>query len=127
MNADGNSLPYEGYIEVEIQIKNGLPKAENRNCLLLVVPDTKYSKKTPVILGTNVLQEILSDCQDKNGDQFLQKTKMYTPWYLSLRTIVLREREWKRNPRIAIVRSAIPHKILLKPNQCINIKGYLDK
>ena len=28
--ADGNSLPYEGYIEVELQIKNGLPKAENR-------------------------------------------------------------------------------------------------
>ena len=50
--AGGQKLPYSGYIEVDV----GVPGLCNPiSCLLLVVPDTRYAKTVPIILGTNVL------------------------------------------------------------------------
>jgi len=46
------------------------------------------------------------------GSQFLQKAKLQVPWYLSFRSLVLTEKELKKNnDRIAIVRSARPYRI----------------
>ena len=44
--ADGENLPYTGYIETEINVENGLPTSKPLPCLLLVTPDTKYSART---------------------------------------------------------------------------------
>ena len=60
--ADGNNLPYTGYIEVEISTGEDLPKANSHTCLLLATPDTKLSERTPVILCTNILNELLNEC-----------------------------------------------------------------
>lgn len=51
--ADGQPLPYLGYVEVELSV-GGVTGLEPKDCILLVVPDTQYSTTTPVILGTNV-------------------------------------------------------------------------
>ena len=126
--ADGQDLPYIGYIETEISIDKGLPGAKPLPCLLLVTPDTQYSKKTPVILGTNVLNELMKDCKNNFGEQFLQQAKLHTPWYLSFRTITIRNRELrKNNHRLAIIRCAADRKIIIHPNQSLEIAGYTDK
>ena len=77
--ADGSQLPYLGYIEADIKIPYGVSGSNEKRCLLLVVPETVYSKQIPIILGTNILQEYMSDCKQEFGQQFLQKAKLYTP------------------------------------------------
>ena len=126
--ADGQQLPYIGCIEAEINIEVGLGQAKPQPCIFLISPETKYLSQTPVILGTNILHTLLQDCKDTFGDLFLQKAKLNTPWYLSFRTITMRERTLKRNSnRLAIVRSAICDKVILKPNETKNIKAYADQ
>ena len=51
--AGGHQVPYLGYVEIqlysmEIQLKE-FP------ALMLIVPDTAYHQRIPVLLGTNVL------------------------------------------------------------------------
>jgi hypothetical protein len=41
--------------------------------LFLVSQENKYSTTTPVILGTNILMELLNDYKKQYGEQFLKK------------------------------------------------------
>ena len=53
--ASGHNIPYLGYVEVDI----GAPGHNvNVQAPVLVVPSTEYSKRVPVILGTNVLSAL---------------------------------------------------------------------
>lgn len=81
-----------------------------------------------MLIGTNILDEIAKDCKTQHGEQYLQKTNLQTPWYLSLRCLAIRQRELKKNKnRIAVVRCAETSKITIGPNQSLNVKGSLDK
>ena len=125
--ADGNKLPYLGYIEASLK-SPGISDCTEQFCLFLVVPDTNYNTQIPVLIGTNILDEILLDCKTLHGDRYLQKAQLQTPWYLSLRCLTIRQRELKRNKnRLAIIRCAETTRITIGPNQSVNIKGYLDK
>lgn len=125
--ADGSELPYLGLVEVELTT-DGVPDTSSQKCLFLVTPETKYSSKVPILIGTNILNEMLLDCKEKHGDTFLQKSKLKTPWFLSFRCIAIQKRELKKNnDRIAIVRSAELATRVLGPNQSIYIRGYTDK
>ena len=53
--AVGNSLPYLGYIEIEITWIEGIPSSKPTSCIFLVTPNTTYNARTPIILGTNIL------------------------------------------------------------------------
>lgn len=83
--ADGKKLNYLGFIQIELSVEQGLPNSSSLHCLFLVAPDTSYSSKTPVILGTNILSELSKECRDHYGPQFLQRASLHTPWYLSFR------------------------------------------
>ena len=116
--ADGKQLPYDGYLTVNLTITHGLLQATTRLCLFLITPDTKYSERTPIIIGTNILNIFYEECRQNFGEQYLQKADLHTPWYLSFRCLTLREKEIKKNKnRIAIVRSAEKQKIILGPNE----------
>ena len=62
--ADGNVLPYKGYIESSLKAC-GIPENQEQKCLLLVVPNTQYNNTTPILLGTNILTELRSECKGK--------------------------------------------------------------
>lgn len=125
--ADGKRLPYLGYIKTTVN-SSGIPECSEQFCLFLVVSDTSYNLKVPVLIGTNILDEIIKDCKTLHGDQFLQKANLQTPWYLSLRCLTIRQRELKKNKnRLAVVRCAETTKVTIGPNQSINVKGYLSK
>ena len=85
--------PYEGYIEVELKITIGLHDVKPLYCLFVFSLDAKYSVKKLVIIGTNILTELIKDCKNKFGEQYLQKANLHTPWFLSFRCIALRENE----------------------------------
>ena len=126
--ADGQPLPYRGYIEADLTVLDGVPNSSTTSCLFLVTPDTNYSSSTPVILGTNILDVLIQECQHNFGPQFLQRAALETPWYLAFRCLVLRDRELRKNGyQIAIIRSAEPQKIILGPNETLTIEGITDK
>ena len=62
--ADGRTLPYTGCIEATVK----LPFSEATvDTLLLVVPTTEYSKKVPIIIGTNIINRLKP--QVSEGDE----------------------------------------------------------
>ena len=83
--ADGNTLPYLGFIEVSITAIEGIPELTSVPCIFLVTPETNYSSQTPVLLGTNILNELKETCKIIHGQKCLQKGNLQTPWYLAFR------------------------------------------
>ena len=59
--AGDHTLPYIGYISVDVSV----PKlgTDSVGCLILVVPDTKYAESVPIILGTNILKPIMNNVE----------------------------------------------------------------
>ena len=51
--ADGNFMPYTGYMQAQIS-SVGIPSGHAQDCIFLVVPDTDYNKNIPLLIGTNV-------------------------------------------------------------------------
>lgn len=124
--ADGQSLPYLGFIEATIEVKDF---SENQYPgLYLVVPDSKYNTMVPILIGTNVLSTILDDTRSTYGDKFLQTANLRTEWYMTFRTMALRERELARNGnRLCIVKSAEHKTVTIPANGSVLLQGYMDK
>ena len=51
------SVPYEGYVEVRMQVPG--VAAFDLDVLMLVIPESEYSKRIPVTLGTLHIDEII--------------------------------------------------------------------
>ena len=74
------------------------------------------------------MDELLLHCKSKIGENFLQNAALHTSWYLAFRSIVIRERELRRNKnRLALIRSAEQKQITIPPNSSITIKGITAK
>ena len=126
--ADGQPLPYSGYISLDIQISGISSFPLLNDCLFLVVPQSNYNSNVPVLIGTNLLGIVMETTKDIYGYQFLQKADMHTPWYLSMRCLVMRERELSKNRNIlAFIKSAENRKITIPANSEVVVNGYLDK
>jgi len=123
--ADGQQLPYLGYIEVELTVPGDLRK---HPCILLVTSDSRYNHDVPLLLGTNILIDILSMVKQDYGERFLQVCRLTTPWYFTLRCLTLQEKELQKNSnRLGIIRSGETSNIIVPPNSYITMTGYLDK
>ena len=61
--ADGSFMPYTGYIQVQLS-SEGIPSDHVQYCIFLIVPDTDYSKNVQVLIGTNILDELLLHCKN---------------------------------------------------------------
>ena len=53
--ANGSRVPYHGYVELQLLVPGCLIDCDYIPALFLVVPDTSYNSKTPVLLGTQML------------------------------------------------------------------------
>ena len=67
------------------------------HCIFLVVPDTKYNYEVPVLIGTNVISVLLGMTENAHGPRYLQTAQLHTPWYLALRCLTIREKEFAKN------------------------------
>ena len=59
--ANGQEIPYIGYIEAEVKLPNSLVGII---VPLLVVKDTEYNKGVPAIVGTNIIRELSNTVED---------------------------------------------------------------
>lgn len=85
--ADGYQLPYEGYIEVDLNIlsKKGKTNTDTTlpNGIFFIVPDSKYNSVVPVSVGTNILASYINQLEHTYGDKYLQTAQLYTPVYMA--------------------------------------------
>ena len=70
-------VPYLGYVEAGIQLDG--ESSDVYDTLALVVPQTKYHYRTPVLIGTNLLQFCYADCISKFGSS-LDSWPVSSPW-----------------------------------------------
>ncbi len=130
--ADGNQLPYDGYIELDIQIVSAKGTTNQdttlQQCLFLVVPDSRYNSHVPILIGTNILASFIQLLENRYGERYLQHAQIYASVYMAIRCLTLQEKKLKRQSnRIAIIKSAETKRIIIPPNSEVTIKGYLDK
>ena len=123
--AGGQKLPYSGYIEVDV----GVPGLCNPiSCLLLVVPDTRYAKTVPIILGTNVLNLVMKATEGQYGIRFQQTASLAEPWHFVFRCMKLQSQEIQRSKgRLCIIKCALANKLIIHGNRTVTIQGKIDK
>ena len=81
--ADGQLLPYLGYVEAKVNFPG--VNVGDLVAVLLVCPLTEYSRQVPVlVVGANILRLVMDRCREREGTQFLQVMKLATPWHLAL-------------------------------------------
>ena len=120
--ANGEHMPYYGFIQVDVK-PVGVPTEHVQSSILLVVPDTSCNTELPISLGTNVLDEFLANCRETVGLNFLQNAALFTPWYLAFRCITVRQRELKRHKnKLALVRCAESTCITIPANSTVTLK-----
>ena len=127
--ADGNSLPYDGFVEMNIDSFDGDEEdCSVLNGVFLVVPDSNYNSKVPILIGTNILSVMMDRTKDRHGDRFLQLAKLRTPTYMAFRSMLLRKRQLaRRDGSLAFVKSAVGARTTLLPNTKTVVEGYIDK
>lgn len=126
--ADGESLPYHGYITVSLRMNDHALSDQMIEVLFLVVPSRRYHTDVPLLIGTNVLDILIEMTKNTYGVKFLQNAQLTTPVYLAFRCITLREKELAHNHNVlAYVKSAECKRITVKPNSETVIQGYLQK
>ena len=59
----GGRVPYDGYVEVRLQIPN--VQAFDLDVLMLVIPESEYSKSVPITIGTIHIDEIINLITDE--------------------------------------------------------------
>ena len=66
--------------------------------------------------------------KEQHGTRFLQSSNLTTPWYLTYKSMTLREKECARhNNALVIVKNAVKKPVTIKPNSTVQILGYTDK
>uniref|UniRef100_A0A3B3RBJ3 Gypsy retrotransposon integrase-like protein 1 n=1 Tax=Paramormyrops kingsleyae TaxID=1676925 RepID=A0A3B3RBJ3_9TELE len=64
--ANGQAVPYLGYMEISIKFPKDFFEAEPEiSTLALIVPDLRLNNDTPLLIGTNTLDPLYDQCCDK--------------------------------------------------------------
>ena len=127
--ADGQLMPYIGYVSVNLT-PFGIPGLDElHDCLFLVVPNSTYNSHVPVLIGTSFLQSLIDVTREDHGSSFfLQEAAIQTPWYLAFQCILLREKDLQRNGyALGLVKCAETTRVVIPPNSNITINGFVDK
>jgi len=123
--AGDQSLPYIGYVEVDV----GIPRVVDPiSCLLLVTYDTQYGAKVPVILGTNVLEPLMTATEKMHGPLYHHNVHMPDAVYFSFRCMKLQSIALhKSSGQLCVVKCAMASKVIIPENTSMIIQGQLDK
>lgn len=71
---------------------------------------------------------LLNNFSKRLGVRCLQIISQHSAWHQTLRCVAIREKQLTRcNNRIAVVRCAVVQRIIVKPNDKVTIRGYIDK
>ena len=66
--ANGQPVPYDGYVEVDIELPGSLPGNAQLTVPVLIVKDTPYNKRVPLTVGTNVILACMEEGKSFHGN-----------------------------------------------------------
>lgn len=120
--AGGQTVPYLGVIRVRLRLPEEVAGTSAEvDTLAVVCPDTKFSAKVPVIVGTNTLRGFAKFCQQKAGRGWNAS--------LSIRCEVAfayREAAHPVSGRLCPVR-LLGHDTVVPPNSAVDVRGVTRK
>ena len=104
--AGGCKVPFLGYIEVSISFpQNVNGTSETMDAVVLVVPDTAFNLKTPLLIGTNLIRRCKDNCIDRLGPCFLQRIKPDGAWSVAYKHLGHQEKALRKSMQVVRVHS----------------------
>ncbi len=114
--ANGQPVPYKGYIEIPITFPEDMVGSEIEIVTLaLIVPDFNPGKQSQVLIGTNTLDSLYAECSD------LDNLEPYSPRYgysAVLKTLELRH-NLNINGCLGLVRLQSKEVVLIPAKQAV--------
>ena len=72
--AGGQNVPYDGFVQVKMKFPNAVVgTSEEVEMWALVCPDSSYTLKVPIIVGTNTFRSLAQLCKNRFGPSFVTK------------------------------------------------------
>lgn len=79
--AAGQIVPYVGYIEIDVHFpKSACGTDAVVSVLALVCPDQVYNARVPLLVGTNVLRQLVQDFKVLQGKEYIQQMPISMNW-----------------------------------------------
>ena len=116
--AGGDSIPYTGCVEVDLELP-GTPMATYP---FLVVRDTPYNLRVPVLIGTNVLKGTLDGLSAVYGVRFAQKARLPSAIVHALSVVCTTNHFLKKKDRV-ISDVRVHQTITLAPGEGRHVLG----
>ena len=86
-DANGLEVKYLGFVEVSLRMRNGIAGPEQMHrAPVLVVVDTQYNAKVPLIIGTNIIRRCYMRGVDHSGTKFWLNTQVQPAWHMAFDT-----------------------------------------
>ena len=123
-DAGEHKLPYTGYIEVDIVVPE---TGDSHTVLILVVPTTTYHRRTPCLLGTNVIKQCILKLKEGADKAHTQK-RIPTAWEVAHRCMTAYDQQIRKSSgKIGIVKSEAKRTIPLQSNQTLTLEGKVTR
>ena len=113
-------MPYNGYVELRMRVPN--VRAFDLDVLMLVIPESEYSRRVPVTIGTIHIDEII----DLITDEELKTANRQWQRGIISRKVVVKQLHLKENKDILDKIKGdvkLTRKITIPPFETINVSG----
>ena len=116
--AGGGDLQYLGLIEIDISLPE-IDPVVTFPTPVLVVDNTNFSKKSPFVIGKNIINPCMKFLKQRDGEQFLQKVNLSDSWRSAFQCNSLRVK-----PSSGKLGQVICHRqVVIPPNSTHTITG----
>ena len=119
--AGGEDIPYLGYVEVEIE----MPCMKPEPYPFLVVKDTLFNSRVPVLVGTNILDRVKEQLKTAHGVRFLQKAPLPGAVMMALRAMCMSEKQVTKDGGVFST-VELAKSIELKPKETKPVAGRIS-
>lgn len=117
--ANGQSVPYEGYIEINVTFPEFFENDVEVPTLALVVPDAKVHTESLVLIGTNTL-DVLYEQYSKSKSSYHQPSPF--GYRVVLKTLELRQKQ-TTDGHLGLVRSQSKEHAVIPAGQSVVLEG----
>lgn len=120
--ANGQPVPYLGYIEVDLKFPKALLESEPEIATLaLIVPDLRSNSGVPLLIGTNTLDPLYDQCCDESS---LPEDSPCYGYRHVLRTLKLRRKQ-ATSGELGFVKLRGKDQKVLPAKQKVLLEGYM--
>ena len=116
----GGQIPYDGYVELRMRVPN--VRAFDLDVLMLVIPESEFSHRVPITIGTIHIDEII----DLITDEELKAANLQWQRGIISRKVVVKQLHMKENKDVLDQVKGdvkLTRKIVIPPLETISVSG----